>query len=147
SGADFYSWEINSALSCTDCPNPLFTADTTTLFVISGLNNNNCFDTVHLRVFVLPEPSVDMPNAFTPNGDQKNDVFKPVGEPAIFTEYQLRVFSRWGERIYESFDFGDGWDGAINGLPAASDVYLYMFDYELIDGKTGHLTGEVILIR
>lgn len=146
-GANSYLWQPATTLSCADCAHPEFTADTTTLFVITGMNAQGCTDTAHLLVVVRPEATVDLPNAFTPNNDHANDIFKPAYKSNIFTEYKLKVYDRWGERVFESFNIGEGWDGTTNGNPAASDVYVYSFDYQLFSGKSGHLKGEVTLLR
>lgn len=148
SGAAEYQWSpAAGSLSCSDCASPLFTADTTILFVVTGVNDLGCSDTAHLLVVVLPEPKVEMPNAFTPNGDQKNDVFRPTVKANLFEDYKLKVYSRWGERIFESFDIGEAWDGTVNGLPAPSDVYVFTFEYKLVSGESGYINNEVTLLR
>lgn len=146
-GAVSYLWQPSGSLSCANCSNPEFTADSTTLFVVTGTGDNGCTDTAHVLVYVRPEPTVNMPNAFTPNNDQNNDEFRPANMASAFTDYKLKVYDRWGERVFESFDIGEAWDGTINGNPAASDVYVYVFDYALISGKSGHVKGQVTLLR
>ncbi len=71
------------------------------------------------------------PNAFTPNGDGANDVFRPV-YPCEVVFSNLKVFSRWGELVFETDTPNEGWDGQINGLDAPSDVYAWRVEYEAI---------------
>lgn len=146
-GASAYYWEPSAGLSCSDCASVELTTDSSAFFVVTGTDANGCTDTVHVSIYMYPEPVVEMPNAFTPNNDGSNDEFKPAYKRNIFVEYKLIVYSRWGETVFDSYDIGEGWDGMHNGYPAISDVYPYTFDYELVDGKKGRIVGQVTLIR
>jgi gliding motility-associated-like protein len=121
----------------------VFTTDTTTTFTVTGTNGAGCEGTDTVRVVVLPEPVFVMPNAFSPDGDGTNDVFNAVFEGDIFEQYSIAVYNRWGQKVFSSTRPSEGW----NGKDAPSDVYVYVFDYLLIDGKTGQEKGEVTLIR
>lgn len=145
-GGDSYLWQPAGSLSCESCPNPIFTADTSTLFIVQGQNmGQSCFATDSVFVTVLPEPRFDWPNAFSPNGDGVNDVFGPAFKGEIFAEYHLRIYARWGEKVYDSIL--KGWDGNLSGLPAPSDVYIYVFDYQMVNGESGQDKGSVTLLR
>lgn len=71
------------------------------------------------------------PNAFTPDGDGTNDVFKPLVYCPV-EEYRMQVFNRWGEQVFESFEVNVGWDGTFNGEQAPVDVYVYRVQYYAI---------------
>ena len=90
------------------------------------------------------------PNAFTPNGDGTNDVFRPIGQCPV-EEYRLQVFNRWGERIFESLGINEGWNGDVNGVAAPVDVYIYQVEYyTIVNGVRTLLHNEmkeVTLIR
>lgn len=96
-------------------------------------------------------PLLYIPNAFTPNGDGKNDIFYAVGENII--DFKLRIFNRWGELIYESTDIFEGWDGNYMGLPVESEVYVWRVDYTPIDVETQEYlipvtqNGHVTVVR
>jgi gliding motility-associated-like protein len=147
SGASTYLWMPSGSLSCADCSNPVFTADSTTVFVVNGVDAFGCMDMDSLTVTVLPEIKFDMPNAFTPNGDGKNDEFGPAFKSEIFLEYHLRVFTRWGQQVFESNSPIEPWAGKLGDLALPSDVYVYIFDYVLSDGRSGREKGEVSLLR
>jgi gliding motility-associated-like protein len=147
SGAPDLVWSPAGSLSCETCDNPIFTADSTTTFMLIGTDDVGCTDTALLTVVVREQFKVDMPNAFTPNGDQSNDVFKPAFKGNIFDEYHLTIYSRWGEQVFETFNPGEGWDGRINELSASSDVYVYVFEYTMKNGEKDTIPGEVSLIR
>ncbi len=91
------------------------------------------------------EPVFDVPNAFSPNGDGLNDVFKPVGDEVKIVLFE--VYDRWGEFIFGTNDFNVGWDGEIRGKPADPGVYTWVLKYKNSLGKVEVKTGNVTLIR
>lgn len=116
----------------------------TTTYVIS-VDNYGCLFTDSMTVTVK-EPRFERPNAFTPNGDGANDTFGPV--LVGHSLEQLEVWSRWGEKIFDSLVEGTKtWDGTINGNPAPSDVYIYRMRVKLVDGQEKIEKGDVTLLR
>ena len=112
---------------------------------ITTPNNCTAFTLNPVSVIVLL-PAHDIPNAFTPNGDNRNDFFNVVytGNVEIV---DFQVFNRWGERVYNNSNNKQGWDGTNGGQPALSDVYIYKIIVRYPDGTTFNRTGEVTLIR
>ncbi len=97
---------------------------------------------------VLVEPSgiVEFPNAFRPNSTlEENRIFKP-GIIDHVDNYQLMIFNRWGELIFESSDQEIGWDGIYNGKIAKQDVYIWKVKGTYTDGKGFVKTGNVTLL-
>lgn len=90
-------------------------------------------------------PNFGIPNAFTPNGDDLNDVFFVYGL-GLF-EYELLIFNRWGQLIYKSNDQNEGWDGTVNGKPCQIDVYVYKIIYRGLGLAEKQKVGRVALIR
>ena len=91
------------------------------------------------------QPNIYLPNAFTPGG--LNPEFRPVGTFAQFEEYRMDIFSRWGEMIFSSEDFGRGWDGMLNGSPAPAGVYVCLVSYRSGTGETNTIKSTFVLIR
>lgn len=91
--------------------------------------------------------SIIFPNAFTPNNDNLNDVFRVLNAYHL-TYYHCVIYNRWGQKIFESNDPHKGWDGVINGLPADLGTYAWVCDYRR-SGNAGitHLKGVVTLLR
>lgn len=88
---------------------------------------------------------VSFPTAFTPNGDGKNDVFRPIFEG--FHRFSVfRVVNRWGQTVFETTNSNGHWDGTLNGEPQDLGVYFYMLKYEC-NNETVIEKGEVTLIR
>jgi trimeric autotransporter adhesin len=98
-------------------------------------------------VFLNPNSccTVILPNAFTPNGDGLNDVFRPVslGKHVV---HSFRVLNRWGQSVYESDQQQFGWDGNFNGVPQDADTYFYFITFDC-NGKTTIQKGDVTLVR
>ncbi|GAA4463770.1 hypothetical protein GCM10023093_12950 [Nemorincola caseinilytica] len=89
--------------------------------------------------------TVNMPNAFTPNGDGKNDRYRP-----IFDGYRrfhvFRVTNRWGQTVFESANSEPSWDGTFNGVPQDMGTYFFYLKYDC-GGKTQETKGDVLLVR
>jgi gliding motility-associated-like protein len=86
-----------------------------------------------------------IPNAFTPNGDNKNDVFLPVIRSV--KKYSLQIFNRWGQKIFETRDYAQGWDGVINGEACVEETYSYKIILTALNGDFKETTGSVLLYR
>ena len=135
--------EINGSATLTGAEQTLTPKDTIS-YQITVVNNGCTFiDTVTI---VVEKPRFDMPNAFTPNGDGANDAFGPVIEGYTFV--QLEIWSRWGEKVFDSLVEGSNtWDGTINGLPAPSDVYIYRVNVLMPNEQAETRSGDVTLLR
>jgi gliding motility-associated-like protein len=95
---------------------------------------------------------VYFPNAFSPNGDGINDVFMPFDGGDVGVVHSLRVFDRWGELVFQFYDFtpnvlAAGWNGFFKGKNASQGVYAWLAQVEFRDGYRQLLKGEVTLLR
>ncbi len=113
--------------------------------VMVAKNAWGCADTVIKTVKVVEEFVIYVPNVFTPNGDGLNDIFMPLGEGV--TKYNLTVYDRWGEKLFETKDFFHGWDGSYKGEPCKSDVYQWSIDASDRLGKIKRMTGHVTIVK
>jgi gliding motility-associated-like protein len=87
-------------------------------------------DTVQVKVDVEAAcPYLWVPNSFSPNDDGLNDVFKP--EAQKIRDYELTIYNRWGELVFQSAKLSEGWDGTFDGKQAQTGVYLYQIVYKL----------------
>ncbi len=110
----------------------------------------SCSDTDTVVIHnTLCDCIVEMPTAFSPNGDGKNDRFRPVVEAGCTVRgFTMEVYNRWGQLVYTGTDFSSGWDGTWNGTPADIGAYFYTVRMEV--GTEHHLfnkTGDVTLVR
>jgi gliding motility-associated-like protein len=86
------------------------------------------------------------PNAFTPNKDGNNDIFKPyVG--GILVKYQLQVYNRFGQVIFSSDEANKGWDGTLNGIPQTTGTYVFVCKYQFMNDEASVEKGSLLLIR
>lgn len=91
------------------------------------------------------EPVVFIPNAFTPNENNRNEVFLPY--TGGLKSFQLAIYNRWGEKVFESNDPALGWDGYVGGMMAMEGIYVYDFRYSDFKDKKYQNTGTLHLIR
>ena len=106
-------------------------------------NPIGCVDSTSL--IVQPPAHVYVPNSFTPDGDGINDMFGPIGHD--LSEYQFRIFDRWGEVIFASSDPGQGWDGKVSGAAPKQDVYVWQLKTSGRRFGPVEYMGNVTLIR
>ena len=108
-------------------------------------NQNNCADTICKPVQVLVEASIDVPNAFTPlSGDINSKVL--VRGYAI-GKMQFIIWNRWGQKVFETNNRRQGWDGKYKGVLQPMDVYAYTLEVEFTDGTKATKKGDLTLIR
>jgi gliding motility-associated-like protein len=91
------------------------------------------------------EPNIYFPNAFTPDGDGLNDVLYLYGSQV--DEVHFVIYNRWGEKVFESFDQADGWDGTFRGQPVAPDAYGYYLEVKCIGGDDYFKKGNVTILK
>ncbi len=144
-----YTWTPPIDLSCSNCANPVCssTVDITYIETISDLMG--CFTGQStFTVQILPLSSVDVPSAFTPNGDGVNDIIYVAGWGIKKLNY-FRIFNRWGELIFESNDIKIGWDGTYRGVPQNTETYVYEVSVEpyIESGKSVFKKGAIKLLR
>ncbi|MBC7776793.1 MAG: gliding motility-associated C-terminal domain-containing protein, partial [Phycisphaerae bacterium] len=89
----------------------------------------------------------EIPNAFTPNGDNANDTFRPVPFGGTSTVTTFLIYNRWGQKVFEAVPEKEAWDGRADGKDAPSDVYVYYMVVRFGNGDVGEYHGEVTLLR
>jgi len=145
-----YEWSPSETLDDPNISNPIATPDDDgIIYTVTVTNENGCIsiDTVTVRV-VLPncdENDVFVPNMFTPNGDNFNDIFKP--ESNFIDEMQLIVYNRWGEEVYITEDPLGGWDGTFKNEELEPDVYGYYLSVLCINGERYVKKGNVTIVK
>ena len=116
---------------------------------------NMCGTTIQSFTLVVPnctgDPEdcrVEIPNAFTPDNDGINDEFRPLSNCEVYEEYYLRIYSRWGQLIFESTNPNTGWNGRYKSKNMVSDLYGWILEYKFPNDEEVRLEkGEVTLLR
>lgn len=141
-----YTWLPMSGEACATCTDVKVTPAQTTEYTVVATNNSGCSATGKVTVEVNEEASVWMPNAFTPNGDGNNDELQLFGNLNAIHYFQLLVFNRWGEKVYETNDQHFGWDGTYRGEQTAGS-YIYVMKVVYANGKSDRtFKGSITLL-
>jgi hypothetical protein len=146
-GYQVYEWEPMPTPPCSKCPNVQYKFDTSGYFEVKlrVTDADGCSGEVVFRIIVFPPCSANrlhIPNAFTPNGDGANDLFRVVPSEGSEVVGALEIYDRWGQKVYENRGAA-AWDGTIDGKPAPSDVYVYIVSVicgELVEKRYGDVT-------
>ena len=113
-----------------------------------ALTDDGCADSTQGMVVFLNDPFLYAPNTFTPDGNNVNDVWIPVySSPGNVQRYNLDIYNRWGERVFETTDLNQGWDATYNGSPVQDGTYIWKINFRWYDQRTYELTGHIILIK
>ena len=148
-----WSWQLNKTLSCTDCPNPIAKPlQTTTYALVIRDTMANCTLKDAIKVSVKPCESIFMPTAFSPNNDGTNDYFAVFASGCVRKVVKMQLFNRWGVMVFSKNNFfpnneNEGWNGRMNDTELPPDVYIYVIELELGDGRTKVFSGDVTLMR
>lgn len=145
-GGILYNWSPAMGLNDPAIANPVAVVQSNTSYILTAYSPIGCetTDTIHIKV--VKGPAIYVPNAFSPNGDGRNDVFRfiPVGMTRI--DY-FRVFNRFGQLVYSSGDPSKGWDGTIRGTRQPNGTYVWMVSGLDYNGKPHVEKGTVVLVR
>jgi hypothetical protein len=141
-----YQWSPVNGLNCTACSNPSATPTQTTTYIVTVTLPDGCSDTASALVQINSVcGEVFIPDSFSPNNDGHNDVFRVYGN-CILT-FNLRVYDRWGELVFDTDKAQNGWDGTFRDKELNSGVYVFKVDIVLSDGTEVKESGNLHLIR
>ena len=147
------TWTNASTLSCDDCLEPIATPTQSTNYQLTIANERGCTKTAQVSMIVDKNVDVFVPNAFSPNNDGNNDfLFINVDPQSVTSVEVFQVYDRWGELVYEYYDYipGEpvqGWDGKKKGQVLNNAVFVWYAQIKTIDGRTEVLEGDVTLFN
>jgi gliding motility-associated-like protein len=148
SGGTNYSWtpNLNGSITCPSCSITIVQPTVTTQYIVVSSNSIYCKvqDTVTVVVDVNCGDFF-IPNVFSPNGDGLNDVINVHGR--CISTFNLQIFNRWGEKVFETSSTSESWDGTFRGQKMDTGVFVYKADGVSIDGQSFNLKGNITLIR
>lgn len=146
SGGITYDWTFGDG-NYSNLTHPNNTYDDPDTYVITLITTNSigCKDTISKPITISPEHYLYVPNAFTPDGNQHNNVF--FASTVNIKELNVRIFNRWGEVLFESNDVHFIWDGTYGGVLVQDGTYVYKISYISNDGVEGKAIGHVVILR
>jgi gliding motility-associated-like protein len=144
--ATSYIWSFGDGTGSSDVhPKHMYKKTAQYLVCLVAKDAQGCVDTVCKRVDALIIPAVDVPTAFSPNADGKNDILFIYG--AAIETVHLKIYNRWGQMVFETKSMERGWDGTYNGKPQEMDSYAYTLVATFFDGTSASKDGNVTLLR
>lgn len=140
-----YSWSPASGLNNPNARNPQAKPATTTQYVLT-VTENACSSSDTVSVIVEECGSMlYVPSAFSPNADENNLELKLTHKG--ISKFNIKIYNRWGELLFDADDPDKSWDGLMNGVPAPVGAYVYIVDAIGIDDKLYNLYGTITIIR
>jgi gliding motility-associated-like protein len=115
-------------------------------YSVAVIDKYGCKGSDSMSVLYYECYNIRVPNTFTPNGDGKNEVFKP-SIPAPVSKYQFQIANRWGQILFKTNNYKEGWDGRFKLQLQPPDTYVYSITLIDVDGQFVKRTGTFILIR
>mgnify|MGYP001095828808 CR=1 FL=1 len=141
--------DFNSGLDCGNCQSPNAQPKKTTTYQVTAIDNRGCAAIDTVTISVIADHTLYIPNTFSPNGDGSNDTWGIFGNLGGIKEYDLKIFNRWGEKVYESSDPHFQWNGTYQGVLQEPGVFVYYMKVIFVDGlkPDGDGKGSITLIR
>lgn len=150
---NYYAWTPTATLSCINCLDPIVRAPYSQEIIFTARNQNTCTSSDTAFIKTYSDGPVNIPNAFTPNNDGKNDVFYIIGSRDIQLVKDFSVYDRYGQRIFQARNVPPndpvyGWRGrSSSGTELPQGSYVYSVVVVFRDGREQLFKGTITLIR
>ena len=139
-----YNWSFgDNSYSHNINPNHLYDISGQYEVTLTVKDKFFCKSTSSLRLDIISKLNLWIPNSFTPNNDGLDDMFYIVSQENNFNDFQLKIFNKWGDNIFTSYDINKGWSGKNH----FQGVYLYLLSITDLNGKNHVYKGEINLIK
>jgi gliding motility-associated-like protein len=139
----YFTWFPPSGIDNVNISDPTFDPLVRTRYFVTATTTHGCSIKDSIDILVK-ETVIDIPNAFAPNG--ANNIFKP-SKRGIVTLKSFNIYNRWGQKVFESANIDNGWDGTFNDKPQPMGVYVYTIEAVTDSGRTFTQQGNVTLLR
>jgi gliding motility-associated-like protein len=143
-----WNWSPSNFLTCATCQTTDANLYYNYVYTVETVDDKGCKASATVRVTVTPKYDVFIPNAFTPNGDGANDFFEVYGNKQAWKQFEVNVFDRIGEKVFESNDMNFKWDGTYKGRLMNPTVLVYVIKVVYLDNFTDKVyKGSLTLLR
>ena len=146
-GGVSYVWSPITSLSAKTGSTVISKPDSTIKYYVEVKDSKGCKNSDSVNVFVFKSGNIHIPDAFSPNGDNKNDIFYVYAFAYQVRKIEINIFNRWGELIFSSNDLSKGWDGTYKNIPVQEDVYVCTVECTWIGGEHKTFKDKLTLIR
>lgn len=144
--ANSFEWIYNNSIFSTSMNATKSFSDTGLYCITLVASNENCVDSI-TKCNRIVDSKFFIPNSFTPNSDNLNDTFKPlITHNYLLPNYSMKIFNRYGEKVFISYDQNKGWNGEYKNRPCEVGVYYYFINF-MKGGEKILYKGDVTLIR
>ncbi len=143
-GGVTYTWSPSTSLSCVNCPVTIATPAEDITYCVEATSVDGCKDTACIEI-TIKCGDVFVPNAFSPNNDGHNDELMVYGN--CIKDLVFRVYDRWGELVFESYDTSTKWDGKYKGFAVNAGVFIYQLSAKLRSGEVVSKKGNITVIK
>lgn len=144
-----YNWQPPTYLSNSAIANPVSTPTQDIQYILTITDQYGCTNSdtsiIHVLIYICDEPEIYIPNAFSPNGDNKNDVVYVYGDQ--IKELLFRIYDRWGEKVFETTKPGEGWDGTYKGKKVMPGVFVYYVEATCYNDEKFFKKGNITVIH
>jgi len=144
-----YQWSPPDGLNNVNISNPVATPVQTIVYVVQFADSNGCPNADTVKIFIKEttcvEPEIFIPNAFSPNDDGSNDILYVRGN--TIRELMLRVYNRWGEKVFETNSPSSGWNGTYKGARVQPGVYDYYLEATCVNNEKFFKKGNITVLR
>jgi gliding motility-associated-like protein len=147
------AWMPPTGLTCSDCKSPQVFLTKSVSYVVSVVGKAGCLAMDTLQLTVVDSAFAFVPNVFSPNNDQNNDVLTVFASSSrVKNVARFSIYDRWGNRVFSNQNFPpndktQGWNGTLNGVELPPDVFVYVLELTLFDDSRVIMSGDVTLIK
>ena len=148
-GASSYQWDFGDGYSSTYF-SPTHAYDFPGVYhvVLSVSDQYGCVDTVGANIIINDVTNIFLPNAFTPNGNNINELYNIMGTGIDPSTFEMRIFDRWGKQLFYTTDYSASWDGTYNGEPVPQGSYIIAIKYSnKNNGNKYYIVDKIVIIK
>ncbi|MCE6991722.1 gliding motility-associated C-terminal domain-containing protein [Dyadobacter sp. CY323] len=147
SGSDaFFLWSPSIGLNNPNSPTPIAVLQDNQSYTVEVTSELGCKGTGQVNLAIKRQESINIPTAFTPNGDGQNEVLVPLIHGIESITY-FKIYNRWGELVFYTNQLNQGWDGYFKGGLPVMGTYVWEVEGTSVKGKVIHKKGSVMLFK
>jgi gliding motility-associated-like protein len=140
-----YRWSPSAIFSCDTCRTVRLSPNSSLTIKLEYTDVQGCKVSKDVVINIYESWAVGFPAAFSPNNDTVNDLYFPNTANILSAQYS--IYNRWGEKVFQSKNMNDKWDGIFNGKPLPNGIYSYYAEIELLNRAKRTYTGELQIVR